>query len=87
MASRLLHRVGTLIHCSMASGDGVPTDDGQTTGLEREVMMMLAPKAASVVCNHEDNTATICFWLHKVETQPCPSYGTHDKLVPHQLTH
>ena len=41
----------------MASGDGVPTDDGQTTGLEKEVMMaaqkgldpykMLAPKAAS----------------------------------------
>uniref|UniRef100_A0A8C0HTP2 Cytochrome c oxidase subunit 5B, mitochondrial n=1 Tax=Balaenoptera musculus TaxID=9771 RepID=A0A8C0HTP2_BALMU len=42
---------------SMASGGGVPTDDEQATGLEREVMLaahkgldpynMLAPKAAS----------------------------------------
>ncbi|VFV23949.1 cytochrome c oxidase subunit [Lynx pardinus] len=71
MASRLLRGVGSLAAQalrvrgpngvaavrSMASGGGVPTDDEQATGLEREVMMaarkgldpynMLAPKAAS----------------------------------------
>ncbi|EPY85272.1 cytochrome c oxidase subunit 5B, mitochondrial-like [Camelus ferus] len=71
-ASRLLHGAGVLatqalrIHgpnmvvpvCSVASGDGVPTVDGQATGLEREVMMaahkgldpysMLAPKVPRV---------------------------------------
>ncbi|KAM7114220.1 LOW QUALITY PROTEIN: cytochrome c oxidase subunit 5B, mitochondrial-like [Molossus nigricans] len=63
---------------------------------------MLAPKAASgtkedpnlvpsitnkrivgCICK-EDN---ICFWLHKGETQRCPSCGTHYKLVPQQLAH
>ena len=53
MASRLLRGVGSLAAqalrvcspngvaavCSMASGGGVPTDDEQATGLEREVMM------------------------------------------------
>ena len=71
MASRLLRGAGALaaqalrasspsgvsVACSMASGGGVPTDDEQATGLEREVMLaackgldpynMLAPKAAS----------------------------------------
>ncbi|XP_006837557.1 PREDICTED: cytochrome c oxidase subunit 5B, mitochondrial-like [Chrysochloris asiatica] len=71
MASRLLRGVGALAtqalrtRCpngvttvrSMASGGGVPTDDEQATGMEREVMMaawkeqdpynMLAPKAAA----------------------------------------
>lgn len=71
MASRLLRGAGALAAQalrtrgpsavaavrSMASGGGVPTDDDQATGLEREVMMaarkgldpynMLAPKAAS----------------------------------------
>ncbi|XP_041592813.1 cytochrome c oxidase subunit 5B, mitochondrial-like [Vulpes lagopus] len=71
MASRLLRGVGALAAQalrahgpngvaavrSMASGGGVPTDDEQVTGLEREVMMaerkgldpynILAPKAAA----------------------------------------
>ncbi|XP_046516296.1 cytochrome c oxidase subunit 5B, mitochondrial [Equus quagga] len=100
---------------SMASGGGVPTDDEQATGLEREVLMaarkgldpynILAPKAASgtkedpnlvpsitnkrivgCICE-EDNSAVIWFWLHKGETQRCPSCGAHYKLVPHQLAH
>nr|XP_059877470.1 cytochrome c oxidase subunit 5B, mitochondrial-like [Delphinus delphis] len=71
MASRLLRGAGALaaqalrargpsgvsVVRSMASGGGVPTDDEQASGLEREVMLaarkgldpynMLAPKAAS----------------------------------------
>ncbi|XP_053422799.1 cytochrome c oxidase subunit 5B, mitochondrial-like [Nycticebus coucang] len=71
MASRLLRRAGALATQalrarssnalaavgSMASGGGVPTDEEQATGLEREVMMaarkgldpynMLLPKGAS----------------------------------------
>ncbi|KAK7806207.1 hypothetical protein U0070_008870 [Myodes glareolus] len=71
MASRLLRGVSTLAAqalrahgphgavatCSMASGGGVPTDEEQATGLEREIMIaaengldpynMLPPKAAS----------------------------------------
>nr|XP_055230649.1 cytochrome c oxidase subunit 5B, mitochondrial-like [Gorilla gorilla gorilla] len=35
----------------------------------------------------EDNSTITCFGLHKGETQRCPSYGTHYKLVPHQLTY
>ncbi|XP_036112769.1 cytochrome c oxidase subunit 5B, mitochondrial-like [Molossus molossus] len=35
----------------------------------------------------EENSAVIWFWLHKGETQRCPSCGTHYKLVPHQLAH
>lgn len=71
MASRLLRGVGALaaqalrahgprgaaVTRSMASGGGVPTDEEQATGLEREIMIaaqkgldpynMLPPKAAS----------------------------------------
>ena len=71
MASRLLRGAGALasqalrargpngvsVVRSMASGGGVPTDEEQATGLEREVMLaarkgqdpynMLAPKATS----------------------------------------
>ncbi|XP_006893530.1 PREDICTED: cytochrome c oxidase subunit 5B, mitochondrial-like [Elephantulus edwardii] len=71
MASRLFRRAGAsaaqalrarspngvAVVRSMASGGGVPTDDDQATGLEREVMTaarkgqdpysMLAPKAAA----------------------------------------
>ncbi|XP_047647631.1 cytochrome c oxidase subunit 5B, mitochondrial-like [Phacochoerus africanus] len=129
MASRLLHGAGALaaqtlrargpngvaVVRSMASGGGVPTDEEQATGLEREVMMaarkgldpynILAPKAASgtkedpnlvpsitnkrivgCICE-EDNSAVIWFWVHKGEIQQCPSYGTHYKLVSHQLAH
>ncbi|XP_057583603.1 cytochrome c oxidase subunit 5B, mitochondrial-like [Hippopotamus amphibius kiboko] len=35
----------------------------------------------------EDNSAVIQFWLHKGKAQPCPSCGTHYKLVSHQLAH
>uniref|UniRef100_G1PQ70 Cytochrome c oxidase subunit 5B, mitochondrial n=1 Tax=Myotis lucifugus TaxID=59463 RepID=G1PQ70_MYOLU len=132
MASRLLRGTGALVAQalrargpnaaaavrSMASAGGVPTDDEQATGLEREVMLaarkgldpynMLAPKPASgtkedpnlvpsitnkrivgcicFICE-EDNSAVIWFWVHKGETQRCPSCGTHYKLVPHQLSH
>ncbi|XP_036113271.1 cytochrome c oxidase subunit 5B, mitochondrial-like [Molossus molossus] len=129
MASRLLLGPGALVAqalrargptgvarvCSMASGGGVPTDDDQATGLEREVLLaarkgldpynMLAPKAASgtkedpslvpsitnkrivgCICE-QDNSVVIWFWLHKGETQRCPSCGTHYKLVLHQLAH
>ncbi|KAB1256930.1 Cytochrome c oxidase subunit 5B; mitochondrial [Camelus dromedarius] len=133
MASRLLRGAGALAAQalrtrgpnavvavrSMASGGGVPTDEEQSTGLEREVLMaarkglvrnpdpynMLAPKATSgtkedpnlvpsitdkrivgCICE-EDNSAVIWFWLHKGETQRCPSCGAHYKLVPHQLAH
>uniref|UniRef100_A0A8C6QE80 Cytochrome c oxidase subunit 5B, mitochondrial n=2 Tax=Nannospalax galili TaxID=1026970 RepID=A0A8C6QE80_NANGA len=128
MASRLLRGAGTLaaqalrargphgvaVARSMASG-GIPTDEEQATGLEREIMIaaqkgldpynILPPKAASgtkedpnlvpsitnkrivgCICE-EDNCTVIWFWLHKGETQRCPSCGTHYKLVPHQLAH
>nr|XP_014332447.1 PREDICTED: cytochrome c oxidase subunit 5B, mitochondrial isoform X4 [Bos mutus] len=108
MASRLLRGFGALasqalrargpngvsVVRSMASGGGVPTDEEQATGLEREVMLaarkgqdpynILAPKATS---GEEDNSTVIWFWLHKGEAQRCPSCGTHYKLVPHQLAH
>ncbi|XP_036625441.1 cytochrome c oxidase subunit 5B, mitochondrial-like [Trichosurus vulpecula] len=63
MASRLLRGVQALrasgpawvAVCSMATGGGIPSDEEQATGLEREIMMpsrhdldpynMLAPKA------------------------------------------
>ncbi|KAK1332784.1 hypothetical protein QTO34_006315 [Cnephaeus nilssonii] len=166
MASRLLRGTGALVAQalrargpnavaavrSMASGGGVPTDDEQATGLEREVMLAArkglvsrnfflslelmtldgtrafsslgafdpgnlsvvtsagpiqyaSPKGASgtkedpnlvpsitnkrivgCICE-EDNSAVIWFWVHKGETQRCPSCGTHYKLVPHQLSH
>ncbi|XP_038955296.2 cytochrome c oxidase subunit 5B, mitochondrial [Rattus norvegicus] len=99
----------------MASGGGVPTDEEQATGLEREIMIaaqkgldqfnMLPPKAASgtkeepnlvpsisnkrivgCICE-EDNCTVIWFWLHKDESQRCPNYGKHYKLVPHQMAH
>ncbi|XP_072489884.1 cytochrome c oxidase subunit 5B, mitochondrial [Notamacropus eugenii] len=128
MASRLLRGAGGLAvqalrACgparvaarSMASGGGVPSDEEQATGLEREIMMaarhdldpynIRAPKAApgtreepnlvpsitdkrivGCICE-EDNSAVIWFWLHKGETQRCPSCGTHYKLVPQQFSH
>ncbi|XP_043825727.1 cytochrome c oxidase subunit 5B, mitochondrial-like [Dromiciops gliroides] len=35
----------------------------------------------------EDNNAVIWFSLYKGETQHCPNYGTHYKLVPYQFNH
>ncbi|XP_048208266.1 cytochrome c oxidase subunit 5B, mitochondrial [Perognathus longimembris pacificus] len=129
MASRLLRGAGALAAQAvrargprgaaavraMASRGGVPTDEEQATGLEREIMMatrkgldpynMAAPKATSgtkedpnlvpsisnkrivgCICE-EDNCTVIWFWLHKGETQRCPSCGSHYKLVPHQMGH
>ncbi|XP_036620726.1 cytochrome c oxidase subunit 5B, mitochondrial-like [Trichosurus vulpecula] len=39
-------------------------------------------RTVGCICE-EDNSAVIWFWLHKGETQRCPTCGTHYKLVPH----
>uniref|UniRef100_A0A8C7BFM4 Cytochrome c oxidase subunit 5B, mitochondrial n=1 Tax=Neovison vison TaxID=452646 RepID=A0A8C7BFM4_NEOVI len=88
---------------TMASGGGIPTDDDQATGLEREVMMaawkrldpynMLAPKAAADTKEDPNLVPSITNKLivgcicEEDNSTWCPSCGTHYKLVPHQLAH
>uniref|UniRef100_F7C106 Cytochrome c oxidase subunit 5B n=1 Tax=Mus musculus TaxID=10090 RepID=F7C106_MOUSE len=78
MASRLLRGVGALaaqalrahgprgaaVTRSMASGGGVPTDEEQATGLEREIMIA-AQKGLSTLVSFR--THTICYLQRQLQ--------------------
>uniref|UniRef100_A0A8C5YMH4 Cytochrome c oxidase subunit 5B, mitochondrial n=1 Tax=Marmota marmota marmota TaxID=9994 RepID=A0A8C5YMH4_MARMA len=88
---------------SMASGGGIPTDDEQATGLEREVLMAAkkgldpynipAPKAASGTKEDPNlvpsitNKRIVGCICEEDNNSACPNCGTHYKLVPHQFAH